>query len=200
MTPVLGDFLRPARAHIAAAARYGADLPVPAKRGVIAELDRLVATMARYLDDLALPHDFTPASTADPEARAALDARLALRRAASSLRPAATAVQDAMADTSPPGRRSPVVRERLPGSRAGPPANPLHHRARGPADRQHPLGYRHHLPAGHRRAARRTGRLLPPAGSLDRPALPDRLPVCGPARRSIRGTARRQPVATHSRD
>ena len=55
MTAVLGDFLRPARAHIAAAARYGGDLPVPAKRGVIAELDRLVATMARYLDDVALP-------------------------------------------------------------------------------------------------------------------------------------------------
>ena len=99
--PYLGEFLRPARAHIAAA-RYGADLPVPAKRGVIAELDRLVATMARYLDDVALPPDFTPASTADPEARAALDARLAVRRAASSLRPAAVAVRDATADTAHP--------------------------------------------------------------------------------------------------
>jgi hypothetical protein len=102
MTPVLGDFLRPARAHIDAAARYGADLPVPAKRGVIAELDLLVATMARYLDDVALPPDFTPASTAGPEVRGALDARLAVRRAASSLRPAATAVRDAMTDTANP--------------------------------------------------------------------------------------------------
>ena len=78
MTPVLGDFLRPARAHIAAAARYGADLPIPAKRGVITELDRLVATMSRYLDGLALPDDLTPASMADLEVRAALDARLAV--------------------------------------------------------------------------------------------------------------------------
>ena len=102
MTAVLGDFLRPARAHITAAAGYGGDLPVPAKRGVIAELDRLVATMSRYLDDVALPADFTPASTANPDVRAALDARLALRRAASSLHPAATAVQDAMADNAHP--------------------------------------------------------------------------------------------------
>src|SRR5258708_12096501 len=87
MTAVLGDFLRPARAHITAAARCGGALPVPARRGVIAELDRLVATMSRYLDDLALPDDFTPASTANPQVRAGLDARLALRRAASSLHP-----------------------------------------------------------------------------------------------------------------
>ena len=102
MTPVLGEFLRPADAHIIAAAGYGGDLPVPAKRGVIAELDRLVATMSRYLHDLALPADFSPASTANPDVRAALDARLALRRAASSLDPAATAVQDAMADSAHP--------------------------------------------------------------------------------------------------
>jgi hypothetical protein len=70
MTAVLGDFLRPARAHITGAALYGGDLPVPAKRGVIAELDRLVTTMTRYLDDLALPDDFTPASSANPQVRA----------------------------------------------------------------------------------------------------------------------------------
>ena len=82
MTPVLGDFLRPARAHITAAARSGGDLPVPAKRGVITELDRLVAVIARYLDDLALPDDFTLASAVDHDVRAGLDARLAVRRAA----------------------------------------------------------------------------------------------------------------------
>ncbi len=69
VTAVLGDFLRPARAHITAAARSRGDLPVPAKRAVMTELDRLVTTMTRYLDDLALPDDFTPASTADPEMR-----------------------------------------------------------------------------------------------------------------------------------
>src|SRR5258708_23820322 len=102
MTAVFGDFLRPARAHITAAALAGGDLPVPAKRSVIAELDRLVVKMSRYLDDLALPDDFTPASTANPEVRAATDARIALRRAASSLHPAATAVQGAVADNTHP--------------------------------------------------------------------------------------------------
>src|SRR5260370_10313810 len=102
MTPVLGDFRRPARAHITAAARSGGELPVPAKRSIIAELDRLVATIARYLDDLAMPDDFSPASNTDHDVRAALDARLAVRRAASSLRQAATAVQEATAANTYP--------------------------------------------------------------------------------------------------
>jgi hypothetical protein len=37
VTPIPGDFLRPARAHITAAARDGGELPIPAQRGVIAE-------------------------------------------------------------------------------------------------------------------------------------------------------------------
>jgi hypothetical protein len=102
MTPVLGDFLRPARAHITAAARSGGHLPLPARRAVITELERLVTTMTRYLDDLDLPDDFTPASTADAELRAALEARLAVRRAAASLHPAAAAVRDASADHAHP--------------------------------------------------------------------------------------------------
>jgi hypothetical protein len=102
LTAVLGDFLRPAGAHINAAAGYGGDIPVPAKRDVIAELDRLVVTMARYLDDVALPAGFTLASKVSLDARTALDARLALRRAASSLRPAAAAVLDAGADNAHP--------------------------------------------------------------------------------------------------
>jgi len=102
MTAVLGDFLRPARAHITAAARSGSDLPLPARRAVITELDRLVTTMNRYLDDLVLPADFTPASTADTEVRAALDGRCALRRAAASLHPAAAAVRQAGVDDAHP--------------------------------------------------------------------------------------------------
>src|SRR5260370_34558441 len=102
MTAVLGDFLRPARAHIAAAARCGGALPVPARRGVITELDRLVAAMSRYLDDLSLPDELTPASTANPQVRAALDARLALRRAARSLSEAAAAVSEAAAADAHP--------------------------------------------------------------------------------------------------
>ncbi len=102
MTVVLGDFLRPARAHITAAARSGGDLPLHARRAVITELDRLVITMTRYLDDLVLPDDFTPASTADAEVRAAMDARRALRRAAASLHPAAAAVREADAHHAHP--------------------------------------------------------------------------------------------------
>jgi hypothetical protein len=105
MTAVLGDFLRPARAHITAAARSGGDLPLPARRAVITELDRLVTTMTRYLDDLVLPADFTPASTADAEVRAALDGRRALRGAAASLHPAAAAVREAGADHAHPAAR-----------------------------------------------------------------------------------------------
>jgi len=102
MTAVLGDFLRPARAHITAATRSGGDLPLPARRAVITELDRLVTTMTRYLDDLALADDFTPASVANPEMQAALNGRLALRRAAASLHPAAAAVREAGADHAHP--------------------------------------------------------------------------------------------------
>ena len=114
LTAVLGDFLRPAGAHIKAAAGYGGDIPVPAKRGVIAELDRLVVTMARYLDDVALPADFTLASKVSLDARTALDARLALRRAASSLRPAAAAVLRRGRRQRSSSRRPPIVCERLP--------------------------------------------------------------------------------------
>jgi hypothetical protein len=98
MTAVFGEFLRPARAHIAAAC-FGGDLPDAAKRGAIAELGRLVGTISRYLDDLAVPADFT-ASNVSPQQRAALDARIALHRAASSLHPAASAIQETTADYS----------------------------------------------------------------------------------------------------
>src|ERR1700722_20102633 len=101
MTAVFGEFLRPARAHIAAAC-FGGDLPDAAKRGAIAELDRLVATISLYLDDLALPEDFTPAGNFSPQQRAALDARLALHRAASSLHPAASAARETPAGCTPP--------------------------------------------------------------------------------------------------
>jgi hypothetical protein len=105
MAPVLGEFLRPAGEHIAAAARYGGELPDPVKRGVIAELDRLVARLGRYLDDLALPADFTPASTADPAIRAALNARIALHQASASLQPAAIAAREGPADDAHPAVR-----------------------------------------------------------------------------------------------
>jgi hypothetical protein len=104
MTAVFGEFLRPARAHIAAAC-FGGDLPDAAKRGAIAGLDRLVATICRYLDDLPLPAGFTPAGNISLQQRAALDARLALHRAASSLHPAASAVRETTAECTHPAVR-----------------------------------------------------------------------------------------------
>jgi hypothetical protein len=105
MTAVFGEFLRPAGEHITAASGFGGELPPAAKRGVITELDRLVTTLARYLGDLALPDDFSPASAVNSPVRAALDARIALSRAAASLHSGATAVQGITADDGHPAVR-----------------------------------------------------------------------------------------------
>src|SRR5713226_5179980 len=107
MTPVFGEFLGPAGEHITAAVSIRDELPEAAKYGAIRQLDRLASTLARYLSDLDLPDEFDPASECQPEpdARAALDARTALRRAASSLRRSAIAVQDAAADDAHPAVR-----------------------------------------------------------------------------------------------
>ena len=51
--PVFGEFLAPAGEHIAAAVSFRGELPYNAQRGVVRQLDRLVATLARYLADLA---------------------------------------------------------------------------------------------------------------------------------------------------
>jgi hypothetical protein len=105
MTAVFGEFLSPAGEHIAAASRFGGEMPPDAKRSIITELDCLVTTLAHYLGDLALPDDFSPASTANPEVRAALDARTALRRAAASMHSGATAVRETTADDAHPAVR-----------------------------------------------------------------------------------------------
>jgi hypothetical protein len=107
MTPVFGEFLGPAGSHIRAAVSFRDELPEAAKYGAIRQLDRLASTLARYLSDLDLPDEFDPASKLQPEpdVRAALDARIALRRAASGLRRTAIAVQDADADETHPAVR-----------------------------------------------------------------------------------------------
>jgi hypothetical protein len=198
MAPVLGDFLRPAGEHIAAAARYSGELPVPVKRAVITELDRLVARLARYLDDLALPADFTPASTADPAMRAALDARLALHQASASLQPAAAAAREGPADNGHPAvRHLSSANSYLAAGR-----DLLQtHFTTGPAgDRRHlPVGHRDHLSTGHQRTADRTRPQHAAARRVDRAPGKRGLPVCGPARRGISGAAYHQPVAAHRR-
>jgi hypothetical protein len=100
--PVLGDFLGPAAEHIAAPAAFRSELPYDAQRGVIRQLDRLVATMGRLLADL--PDD--PGSWPGPERDAGTritTAKLALGRAAQNLRPAgAAAAADTSADRTHP--------------------------------------------------------------------------------------------------
>ena len=105
MPPVFGDFLVQARAHVTAAVSAQDELPDTAKIGAIRELDRLVTTLARYLGDLPLPGEFQPGP---PEGsptggtRAALDARIALRRSAQVLRSAAAPVSEIRGDATHP--------------------------------------------------------------------------------------------------
>ncbi len=95
MAPVFGDFLDAASGHIAAAVAMPGELTAEARCGVVRELDRVVSTLARYLGDLPLPDYFVRGTTSGltAEARAALDARIAVRRAAQGLRPGVQAVR-----------------------------------------------------------------------------------------------------------
>jgi hypothetical protein len=105
VTAVLGEFLGPAGEHIAAAVCFRGELPYHAQCGVVRQVDRLLATLSRYLGDLPLPDPFYPAR--DPQRSAAsraAPARLALGRAARSLRPVIAGAADA--DT---GDAHPVV-------------------------------------------------------------------------------------------
>ena len=103
MTATFGDFLRPAGQHITAAVLFPGEVPSNARGAVIGQLARLIMTLARYTSDLPLPDEFDPASRplASP-ARAALDMRLALRRAAQSLRCVARGLEELPADRSHP--------------------------------------------------------------------------------------------------
>jgi hypothetical protein len=96
MPPVFGDFLAQARDHVTAAVSIDDEVPDAAKSGAIRELDRLITTLARYLGDMPLPGEFhhsLPGDDAAEGTRAALDARLALRRSAQILRSAAVQVK-----------------------------------------------------------------------------------------------------------
>src|SRR5512135_1788418 len=95
-TIVFGDFLRPAGEHISAAVFGADDLRDDAQRSAIRELGRASATLARYFADLIPPKESGPArSTLTVERRALLEARAAMRRAASNLGAAVTLAQDA---------------------------------------------------------------------------------------------------------
>ncbi|MBO0877283.1 MAG: hypothetical protein J2P19_28220 [Pseudonocardia sp.] len=104
MTATFGEFLRPAGEHLALAVSHRGDLPVAARRAVIRQLDRLVTALAHYLGDVAPAQepDTCRAGRLDREARAAMDARVALRRAAHYIRHGAAALEGARVDSSHP--------------------------------------------------------------------------------------------------
>ena len=103
MTATFGDFLRPAGQHITAAVSFPGEVPGNARGAAIGQLTRLIGTLARYSADLPLPDEFDPASRPlSSPARAALDMRLALRRAAHSLRYVARGLEELPGDRSHP--------------------------------------------------------------------------------------------------
>src|SRR5258708_29528279 len=104
VTPVLGEFLGPAGEHIAAAVSFRGELPYSAQCGVVRQLDRLVATLERYLGDLPLPDGLDPPREPQRHDRTrAAPAVLALDRAARSLHPAAAGATGARFGDAPPG-------------------------------------------------------------------------------------------------
>lgn len=101
MTAVLGDFLRPAREHIALAVSFRDGLPDGATSGAIRELSRMISTLARYVSDLVPPASTDKAPPQDPRLQAAVRVRLALRRSALHLRPAAEDAGDSRESAHP---------------------------------------------------------------------------------------------------
>src|SRR5690349_2308086 len=105
MTATFGDFLRPAGEHIAAAVSIRDELPAEATFGVTRQFGHLLSTLVHYLDDLPVPDEFEAAMAAESlssEAQTVLDARIALRRGAQSLRYAMNTLTDAATDDSHP--------------------------------------------------------------------------------------------------
>jgi hypothetical protein len=104
MTAVLGDFLSPAGEHIAAAVSIQQELTAEATLGVIRQFGRLLSTFVHYLGDLPVPDEFEAAmgQSLSPEAQTVLDARIALRRGAQSLRHAMNTLGDAVIDDAHP--------------------------------------------------------------------------------------------------
>ena len=105
MTAVFGDFLGRASDHITAAVSVQDELPGDVRGGAMCELSRLTSTMTSYLSDMLPPAEFAPAATPRglaPDMRAVLNTRIALRRAAQSLRPGVAAVRGTSTDGTHP--------------------------------------------------------------------------------------------------
>jgi hypothetical protein len=91
MPAVLGEFLATASEHIAAIVSFDAELPDGAYADVIRQLDRLVATLSRYVADLPLPYGLDASRELERAAAArGAPALKALGRATKTLRPLVT--------------------------------------------------------------------------------------------------------------
>lgn len=91
---VYGDFLIPARDHIAAAVTTPGELTVPARRAIVTELARLVSAMAGHLSDLTTVGASAVAPVAAPDrpetvVQSVPDLQAALAEAAGRLQQAA---------------------------------------------------------------------------------------------------------------
>ena len=105
MAPVFGDFLTQAQGHVTAAVSVQEELPDEARSEVIRELDRLVTILARYLGDMTLAGEFPQGPPGEGPAggtRAALDARIALRRSAQVLHRATGSMSETDASDAHP--------------------------------------------------------------------------------------------------
>jgi hypothetical protein len=89
-TPTLGDFLTLAGRRIAAAAHYTGELPVAAQAGIVTQLDRLLAVMARYARTGVQPAGAEPpAPVPTREELTGLGIRITLGQATASMHLAA---------------------------------------------------------------------------------------------------------------
>jgi hypothetical protein len=105
MTAVFGDFLGRASDHVTAAVSIPDELPDDVLAGIIGELSRLTSTLTGYLGDMLPPAEFAPATAARglaPDMRAVLNTRIAMRRAAQSLRPGRAAIRSISVDGTHP--------------------------------------------------------------------------------------------------
>jgi hypothetical protein len=94
MRPVLGDLLAATSGHIDAVTRWQEPLPPAAARAAVAELARLLTTMARCANAFVLADDSGPPHVLELAARAEWDARAGLRRAAVRMRVAVSVLGD----------------------------------------------------------------------------------------------------------
>jgi hypothetical protein len=195
MTAVFGDFVRPAGEHIAAAVSIQQELTAEATFGVIGHFGRLLSTFVHYLDDLPVPDEFEAAmgQALSPEAQTVLDARIALRRGAQSLRHTMTALQTAVIDDAHPAAQHLSAAADFMAAGRDLLQTQFRHRPDRRPGRPLVLDTGHHLAAGNRCPARRNRGLRLATGAVDSAPVGDRDHAPGRPSRHLPSAADRQP-------